>query len=133
MRENLRFLVHAGLLPDYAKQIHTYLVSNPESAPQLGTVLPAVGRKLNAVLVGVSRRKDPSLALRFAAKDAEDLAVALRRQQGGLYQQVNLRVLTDAAATREALLNSLLWMARETTEFDTSVLFLVGKGVSDKD
>jgi len=36
VRENLRFLVDAGLLPDYATRISAYLANNPDVAPQVG-------------------------------------------------------------------------------------------------
>jgi hypothetical protein len=36
VRENLRFLVDAGLIPDYASSIKKYLDSNPQAAPQIG-------------------------------------------------------------------------------------------------
>jgi V8-like Glu-specific endopeptidase len=35
VRENLRFLIKAGLLPDYADNIQAYLDANPKAAPQL--------------------------------------------------------------------------------------------------
>ena len=37
VRENLRFLVDAGLLPDYASKIQNYLANNPNAAPQVGS------------------------------------------------------------------------------------------------
>lgn len=40
VRENLRFLVDSGLLPDYADGIKGYLKDNPNSAP---TIAPLVG------------------------------------------------------------------------------------------
>jgi len=36
VRENLRFLVEAGLLPDYGEKIDAYLKANPEAAPKVG-------------------------------------------------------------------------------------------------
>jgi hypothetical protein len=39
VRENLRFLVDAGLLPTYAGSIKNYLAANPGVAPQLGSKL----------------------------------------------------------------------------------------------
>src|SRR6266496_382885 len=36
VRENLRFLVDAGLLPDYATRISAYLANNPDVAPLVG-------------------------------------------------------------------------------------------------
>lgn len=47
VRENLRFLVDAGLLPDYASKISAYLKNNPDAAPQVGNTsepgLPVIG------------------------------------------------------------------------------------------
>jgi V8-like Glu-specific endopeptidase len=47
VRENLRFLVDAGLLPDYASRISAYLANNPDAAPQVGvtseTRSPVIG------------------------------------------------------------------------------------------
>jgi N-acetylmuramoyl-L-alanine amidase CwlA len=37
VRENLKFLVDAGLLPDYDKKISAYLQANPDVAPQVGS------------------------------------------------------------------------------------------------
>jgi hypothetical protein len=37
VRENLKFLVEAGLLPDYADTITGYLKANPDVAPQVGS------------------------------------------------------------------------------------------------
>ncbi len=37
VRENLKFLVDAGLLPDYAVNITKYLKANPDVAPQVAT------------------------------------------------------------------------------------------------
>jgi V8-like Glu-specific endopeptidase len=41
-RENLRFLVDAGLLPDYASNITTYLDKNPTAAPAVGGLVPPI-------------------------------------------------------------------------------------------
>lgn len=52
VRENLRFLVDAGLLPDYASKIQTYLAKNPNAAPQVGGASeprsPVVGGTLSS-------------------------------------------------------------------------------------
>jgi hypothetical protein len=54
VRENLRFLVDAGLLPDYGEKIEAYLTENPDSAPQVGgepqtKPVEYVGRAFNVV------------------------------------------------------------------------------------
>lgn len=87
---------------------------------------------LHALVIGVSRYDDSSLALQFSAKDAIDFASALKRQQGGLYKAVVTKVLTDAEATKENILEGLDWLDRETARNDVAVVFLAGHGVNDK-
>ena len=55
----------------------------------------AIKPKLYALLVGVSEYADESIRLRFAAKDARDLAAALEKLKGGLYRDVTVKLLTD--------------------------------------
>jgi Caspase domain len=105
------------------------LPARPE-ARQVGLPMP----RLNAVLVGISLYRQEPLRLHWAAKNADDLEMTLQRQQGGLYREVNIKVLTDAQANRTAILNALYWLERETTQRDTAVLFLAGHGMTeDKD
>ena len=40
VRDNLEFLIDAGLLPDYGDKVKTYLTKYPHSAPQVGGVAP---------------------------------------------------------------------------------------------
>ena len=87
--------------------------------------------RLNVVLVGVSNYSDEALRLKFAAKDAEDLAAALKKQKDGLYSEVNIRVLSDAEVTREKVLAQLLWLQRSTTQGDLAIMFLAGHGVPE--
>jgi WD40 repeat protein len=87
--------------------------------------------KLYVLAIGVSRYADPRLALYFAAKDAQDLASVLRRQQGTLYRDVEVRLLTDGAAHRDAILDGLEWLQRETTSKDVATIFVAGHGVND--
>lgn len=87
---------------------------------------------LHALVIGVGRYDDASLKLEYAAKDAADFALALKRQQGGLYQSVVTKVLTDTEATKTNILEGLEWLERETTRTDVAVVFLAGHGVNDK-
>ena len=87
---------------------------------------------LNALVIGVGRYDDSSLTLQFSAKDAQDFAAALKRQQGGLYKAVVTKVLTDEAATKANILEGLDWLEQETTRHDVAAVFLAGHGVNDK-
>ena len=64
-------------------------------------------------MIGVGRYDDSSLALQFSAKDAQDFAATLKRQQGGLYKAVVTKVLTDAEATKANVLEGLDWLEQE--------------------
>jgi hypothetical protein len=87
--------------------------------------------KLYGVVVGVSTYQDPSLKLKYAAKDAKDFAAALTAQKGGIYRDVELRVLTDREATTTEVKRSLTWLERSVTSRDVGVVFLAGHGMSD--
>ena len=86
---------------------------------------------LYVLAIGVSRYQNPSLTLGFPAKDAQDFTAALRRQQGTLYRAIAVRLLTDAAAHREAILDGLEWLQRQTTSKDVAVIFVAGHGTND--
>jgi hypothetical protein len=87
--------------------------------------------KLYVLAIGVSRYPQATFALNFAAKDAQDVATVLRRQQGRLYREVEVKLLTDAEATRDAVLDGLEWLQRQTTNRDVAALFVAGHGVND--
>jgi len=88
--------------------------------------------KLYVLAIGVSRYQDTRLTLDFAAKDAKDFAAALRRQHGSLYREVEVRLLTDAAATKGNILDGLEWLERQATSRDVAAVFLAGHGVNDR-
>jgi hypothetical protein len=87
--------------------------------------------KLYGLLVGISSYKDAAIDLRYAAKDARDFADALRMQQGGLYREVELKVLTDADATTAEIKRGLNWLERSVTSRDVGLVFFAGHGVTD--
>lgn len=87
--------------------------------------------RLHLLAVGVSRYRQADLSLRYAAKDARDLAALLAAQQGKLYDEVTAKVLTDAEATRGNVLDALDQMGRQAEVRDTCLLFLAGHGVAD--
>jgi WD40 repeat protein len=87
--------------------------------------------KLFAVVVGVSVYRDSRLNLHYAAKDAHDFAEALKLQKGGLYRDVELKVLTDADATTGEVKRALSWLEASVTARDVGLVFLAGHGVTD--
>ena len=70
---------------------------------------------LNVLAVGISAYEDSTLALEFAAKDAQDFSETLRQQAGGLYDQVNVNLITDQEATKDKILEGLEWIDSHTS------------------
>jgi uncharacterized caspase-like protein len=93
--------------------------------------LSLVKPKLYVLAVGVSQYARPELRLNYAAKDARDFVAAVKVQEGGLYSKVVSKVLTDATATRDEVVDGLDWIRKETTVRDVAMIFLAGHGVSD--
>jgi len=87
--------------------------------------------KLYVLSVGVSKYKNPAYTLDFAAKDASDFNDALKAQGGKLYRSVETRLLTDDQANKDALLEGLEWIQKQTTSRDVAMIFLSGHGVRD--
>ena len=87
--------------------------------------------KLYVLAVGVSKYANPDFNLGLAAKDARDFAAAFRKQKGLLYEDVQIRLLTDDNATRDDIADGLEWLKREVTARDVGVMFLAGHGVND--
>jgi hypothetical protein len=87
--------------------------------------------KLYILAVGVAQYRDPSWNLSYAAKDARDFVAAMRLQEGGLYRQVEVRLLTDQQATKDNILDGLEWVQRQTTSRDVAMVFFAGHGVND--
>jgi uncharacterized caspase-like protein len=112
-----------------------YAASEPATATLRwgGTADIQVGKpKLYVLAIGISRYEETRLSLGLAAKDAEDFAAALQRQQGSLYREVAVRLLTDAMATKGNILDGLEWLERQTTSKDVATVFLAGHGVNDR-
>jgi Caspase domain len=88
--------------------------------------------RLYVLAVGVSRYQDSRLILSFAAKDASDVAAVLQRQKGRLYRDVEVKLVTDATATKGEMLDALEWLEHQTTSKDVAALFLAGHGINDR-
>jgi WD40 repeat protein len=87
----------------------------------------AVTGRLLGLCVGVSRYQDVNLNLRFARRDADALAAALRGQKG-LYSAVEMRVLADEQATRAEVVSALDDLVARAGPADTLLFFLSGHG-----
>jgi uncharacterized caspase-like protein len=93
--------------------------------------------KLYALLVGVTRYEKPEYdTLRFPAHDAEELAKALMAQKGGLYSDVQVRIIDDPGRpdsdpTQPNVFDGLEWLKHSTTDHDLSIIFLAGHGFQE--
>jgi len=112
--------------------------SNGASVPA-GVVLNWSGAEdwrkpeLWVLAVGISAHPVESARLKWAADDARGFVERLRTQEGdqGLYKKVHVRLLPDGEATREAVLDGLDWIERNTNARDVAMVFLAGHGFTD--
>jgi formylglycine-generating enzyme required for sulfatase activity len=80
--------------------------------------------------IGISQYTDRSIQLKTAANDARVLAEVLQERWG--FEQRNVRVLLDSAATDEAIENELRRLARETRPEDAVLIYFAGHGHLDE-
>lgn len=88
--------------------------------------------KLYVLAVGVSKYANPEYNLGLASKDANDFVNSLKGQKGKLYSDVLVRLLTDAQATKDDVLDGLDWLKQNVTANDVGVMFVAGHGMNDK-
>ncbi|HVL58376.1 MAG TPA: caspase family protein, partial [Burkholderiaceae bacterium] len=92
-------------------------------------------RRIYVVAAGVSSYPTlrAELQLKFPSKDARDFVEIVKTQAAGLADQVQVRLLTDAAATRGSLLDALAWIRQQVGPDDLGVVFLAGHGFMLRD
>ncbi|MCH8314165.1 MAG: caspase family protein, partial [Nitrospinae bacterium] len=89
---------------------------------------------------GVSRYKDPSLNLAYAAKDARDLGEVFSRMDGGTsgignnwyFRKTHIKTFLNEQVTVENIKNAKNFLSKARVD-DTFVLFIAGHGVHDMD
>jgi WD40 repeat protein len=81
--------------------------------------------------IGVSEYLDERLKLNFADDDALALERIYKNQEGKLFKNVHIKVLTDREATRANVLRAFKWITDSATENDMAVVFVAGHGVND--
>ena len=104
---------------------------------QGGSVVPDASDKptLYVLAVGVGKYPDPASipTLTYPAKDAQDFVAIQTAQKGKLYHDVQVRLLTDEKATKDAILDGLDWIKAKTTKNDVAAIFLSGHGANDSE
>ncbi len=66
--------------------------------------------KLYILAIGVSDYANPDYQLNYAAKDAQDFAATMKAQEGGIYREVEVKLLTDSEATQGNVFDGLDWI-----------------------
>ena len=92
---------------------------------------PSAGADLYVLAIGVANYARAEYKLGLAAKDARDFAAAMKGQEGGLYRRVIVRELTDAQATRAAVLREFDALRERVTGNDVAMIFIAGHGIND--
>ena len=86
---------------------------------------------LYLLAIGVSHYADAQFALGYPAKDAHDFAAIYQAQQGKLFRKVSCKLLTDADASRDNIMDALDWLSKEVTQRDWAMVFVAGHGITD--
>lgn len=83
-----------------------------------------------AIVVGISKFKDPRWDLMYPAKDAEDFASFLIKE--GNFAEDHVKVLTNSEATRENILTAMgsKWLPENVKPGDIVVLYFASHGTS---
>jgi uncharacterized caspase-like protein len=89
---------------------------------------PAPVAKLFVLTVGVSKLANPAWNLANPANDATALADLLGHDRGHLFAAIDVKALTNEAATKPAILAALSDIATKATPDDVVVVFLAGHG-----
>lgn len=112
--------------------------TSPETNLYLKWVAPVVAKeefiykpKLYVLAIGVSDYNNSELKLGFAAKDAGDFANAIYKQKGNLYSEVIVKKLTNKEATKDAMIDGLDWIQKQTGQKDVAMIFYAGHGIND--
>ncbi|MEL6359324.1 MAG: caspase family protein, partial [Bacteroidota bacterium] len=86
---------------------------------------------LYILAIGVADYEDADFRLEYADDDARDFSALMETQEGQLYDDVVVRRLIDADATRDNILDGLDWLEQQSTEQDVAMIFFAGHGVTD--
>ena len=84
-----------------------------------------------AVVVGISAYRDPRLNLRFAARDATELAAVLTSPTGGAFPEGHIRRLVDGEATSREVIRALRGFLTRPAPEDLVLLYFACHGGPD--
>jgi hypothetical protein len=141
----LSIIAHSGGLSSAPASVRLVYDQPPVAAAPtpVAAAQPDRRPKLYALLIGVTDYDDEELNdIHFGARDAEGMAEALERQKGGLYADVQTKIVdfptrADLAGkvigppNRDSVFKGLYWLKHATTDNDLVVVFLSGHGYRD--
>lgn len=86
-----------------------------------------------ALVIGISNFKDPSINLKYAAKDATDFSNFLVTSEN--FKKDHVKTLTDQEATRENIISMLgsKWLAKNAREDDLILVYVSSHGSHSQD
>jgi hypothetical protein len=95
-----------------------------------------LGRQLKPTLwvlaIGISEYQNPNINLRFAAQDANAIAQVLKKRGGTLYDEINIKTLTNDQATRTNIIMAMERFLGQAAQGDVVLIFMAGHGVKHK-
>lgn len=109
---------------DAAMRLDPFAGTEATAEPALSAV-----RRKYALVVGIGAFRDARIpALRFTAKDAEDMSALLRDPKVGRFDAGRVRLLTNERATMVNIKTELNWLARSAGPDDLVVIYLSSHG-----
>ena len=86
---------------------------------------------LYILAIGIDQYRDPSIGLKYAAKDAGDIKEKLLVQSATLFkpQNIHCELITDRGATKPSILNAITGIAERIRPADSFILFVAGHGI----
>jgi caspase domain-containing protein len=82
---------------------------------------------LYLLAVGVSHHSDPELDVKYASVDAQAFADVVRKQQDGIYANINMRIVLDESARLADIKEGLVWLKDNVRPTDVAMVFLAGQ------
>jgi len=107
-----------------------YSTSQPESVKMLYQKPEVTKPNLYLLAIGISSYED-AYRLRYADKDAKNIAEFFSSQEGKLFERVSVNLLCNEEATRGNVLDGLDWILQQTTQKDIAMIFVSGHGTKD--
>jgi uncharacterized caspase-like protein len=89
-----------------------------------------VARRNHLLAIGIDRYADPDISdLRNAVRDVQDIAALLQSHYG--FQPGQVRLLTDAGASRSGIITAIDQLIREVQPGDNALILFSGHGWLD--